>query len=480
MCKDGQGPPRDDSLISEPSRPRPAPSPMLLRNVVILACAIDAADKQLLPATFKAMDEAMHLGPAGLATLNFAQCLAFSLALPVWGSLMRYRTAQELMVYGCVIWGVGTCLLAATSWWEMQVFLRMLVGFALASVNPLGQAIICDVVPESERGHAFGLLQAVQAVLCMAVSFGATALSSREFLGIAGWRWAYVIIAFFSLLVGALLHGIGGGSAPPVASSKSWFEEQRRALRAVGSKPTFYLMVAQGVTGGVPWNAFAFLTFFYQLSGYSDVQVAQIALFGGFGGIIGGLLGGQLGDWTSAPNRLPTYGRCLVAQASVVLGTGCFLWMIHIPYGPGSFAMVVAAYFSFQATATWTCAAALRPMCGDLFKSSQDRAQVLALWIALEGIVSSFCGAPLASALSYAFGYRLDSSGTSIPTDAAARAEDVDALREALVGVSISPWALCALAWFPMYVTYPRDKVAAEDQKASAYLSVVQDDGLLH
>ena len=43
--------------------------------VVMLACAVDAADKAMLPGTFKAMSEQMELGPAALGQLSFAQPL---------------------------------------------------------------------------------------------------------------------------------------------------------------------------------------------------------------------------------------------------------------------------------------------------------------------------------------------------------------------------------------------------------------------
>ena len=41
---------------------------------------------------------------------------------------------------------------------------------------------------------------------------------------------------------------------------------------------------------------------------------------------------------------------------------------------------LVVLYIGFHLTATWTQSCALRPMCGDLVKNSQDRAQILALW----------------------------------------------------------------------------------------------------
>eukprot|EP00435_Cladocopium_sp_Y103_P006503 s2495_g2.t1 len=63
--------------------------------------------------------------------------------------------------------------------------------------------------------------------------------------------------------------------------------------------------------------------------------------------------------------------------------------------------------------------------------------------IALEGIISSICGAPLAGRLSEAFGYSLNAA------DAMGQGQNVDALRKALLGVSMMPWAVI---W-----SYPKD-----------------------
>ncbi|CAE8584319.1 unnamed protein product [Polarella glacialis] len=432
----------------------------LIRNVVILACAVDAADKALLPATFKVLSDELGVGPKELGALAFAQSIAFSVALPVWGSLMRYYSAKDLMVLGCFLWGALTVMIACTSTYEMQFLLRLLVGAALAVVNPVGQAIICDVVPEDERGWAFGLLQSFSAGLTMFVSFGTTAIATVTVAGVKGWRLAYMGVAGLSILAGAaawVLVPSAVSAVKPVGQT-SWLAEQKRIVGDVAHKPSFVIMVAQGVTGGIPWNAFAFLAFFFQLSGYSDLQTGQITFFGGLGGVLGGLVGGSLGDRVNG--CFPDVGRCAVAQTSVVLGIGCFLWFIYIPYSATSFPILAAAFFMFNAVSCWTPAAALRPICGTIFTDSKDRAQVLALWMALEGFISSFCGAPLVGLLSEFFGYKLV-QGQDQPLPAE-KAESLMALRNALIGVTVLPFTLCAIAWVPMYWTYPRDRAVMQ------------------
>ena len=94
--------------------------------------------------------------------------------------------------------------------------------------------------------------------------------------------------------------------------------------------------------------------------------------YGGIGGITGGLLGGYLGDFFD--KMWPYRGRCAVAQASVLLGTVCFCGLMSV--GGDNFALTAGLHFVFNAVATWTPAAALRPICGVIFRDSQDRAQV--------------------------------------------------------------------------------------------------------
>lgn len=438
----------------------------VVRNVIILACAVDAADKALLPATFKAMAVQMQIGPTGLGVLTFAQTMGFALALPLWGSLMRTYSTRDLLAAGCAVWGLLTVFLAIVTDYHYQIVLRFLVGGALASVNPLGQALLCDLVPEGDRGKVFGLNQSVSTALTLVVSFVATSIALTTHFGVLGWRLAYLGVAFASLLTAWLVFMVvpaglaeaGKDEASQQEANISWFARQRQVLQVVFKKPSFVIMVLQGVTGGIPWNAFAFLIFYFQLSGYTDLEAGQVMLWGGFGGVLGGLLGGYLGD--GVEKLKPLAGRTMVAQTSVALGTVAFVWLVSIPYGAGSFFLVALAMFVFNAVAGWTQPAALRPMCGELFDSPEERAQVLSLMIALETVSSAFFGAPLCGWLSEQFGYNLVAGRTGQFTGDTSTS--LTALRNALLGVSIPPWVMCMLFWVPMYWTFPRDRVSAK------------------
>mmetsp|Transcript_72361 Transcript_72361/g.172419 ORF Transcript_72361/g.172419 Transcript_72361/m.172419 type:complete len:453 (-) Transcript_72361:107-1465(-) len=429
-----------------------------IRNIVILACAIDAADKAILAAVYKALSVAMHVGPKELGALTFAENVAFSLALPFWGSMVGTVPARSLMTSGCFIWGMAMLAITLSTDYWVHLVLRLVNGAALAVVNPVGQAIICEIVPEHERGWAFGLLASVNCGLVMVVGFASTAISGHMILGLEGWRWAHLVVALASLLTGVIVYLTVPATVSSASPSQmSWFQDQKRIVSAVLKKPSFVIMVLQGVTGGIPWNGFSFLTFYFQLSGYSDAEAAAIVSYGGAGGIVGGLLGGWLGDHFGA--LFPNGGRVAVSQCSVALGLLTFVYMMNIQLGAAHYALVTSVFFVFSMVACWTQAAALRPICGELFQDNKDRAQVVALWIALEGLVSSFFGAPMVGVLSEAFGFH-------IQPGQAVKSTDVAALRAALLGVAVIPWTACFLAWVPMYWTYPRDKRASLGEAA--------------
>eukprot|EP00438_Fugacium_kawagutii_P028227 Skav214967 [mRNA] locus=scaffold124:190663:205225:+ [translate_table: standard] len=262
----------------------PVSSSRRICAVVIFACAVDAADKALLPATFKAMEDLMQLGPRQLGALSFAESIAFSVSLPFWGSMMRYYRPRDLLATGCLLWGMFTLVVSASSSFITHFVMRLFIGASLAVVMPIGQAMICELVPENERGMAFGVMASVCRVLSEAATFITTATARTTLAGVSGWRVIYGVVAVLSLITAGVVKAEVpqnlSASTPPL-KGQSWVQEQVRVVRTAAQKPSFMFMVAQGVTGGVPWHAFAFLPFYFQQSGYSDVEAAQIMLYGG-------------------------------------------------------------------------------------------------------------------------------------------------------------------------------------------------------
>ena len=92
--------------------------------------------------------------------------MAFSLALPLWGSLMSSYSPRELLASGCMLWGSFTFIASWCSSFWAHFLLRLLIGASLAVVMPIGQSIICDLFSQFHRGTAFGIMSSLCAVVC--------------------------------------------------------------------------------------------------------------------------------------------------------------------------------------------------------------------------------------------------------------------------------------------------------------------------
>ena len=137
----------------------------------------------------------------------------------------------------------------------------------LEVVMPIGQAMICDLVPERQRGTAFGVLASVSSVLHLGgarkaldptistffgrfqaafeavllrdegpgmrsnlASFATTAVARQSFGGLRGWRVVFVLVAIMSLLCALLVRAKVPAelSAPRPSKRRGWLQEQAR------------------------------------------------------------------------------------------------------------------------------------------------------------------------------------------------------------------------------------------------------------
>ena len=93
--------------------------------VVYAACAVDSADKALLPSSFAALEAELRLDKQQLGALSAAQALAFALALPGWGAALQAGwPARRLLAVGCAGWAACTALLAVSRSYALHLLLR--------------------------------------------------------------------------------------------------------------------------------------------------------------------------------------------------------------------------------------------------------------------------------------------------------------------------------------------------------------------
>lgn len=423
---------------------------------VVLVTMGDAAARALLPASLKGLETSLEVGPGELGLLALCQSLSLSGGLLLWGWALEsgFRPAN-LLGAGCMGWGAVAILLSLTSDFRTHVFLRALNGACLSAAPPMVQAIVTQIVPPEGRGRAFGRLEAAaQAAQLLTVTWATTSSGNR-------WRHSHIAAGLLSLAAGAWAlmlapgvdHAAEGGGGGAVGS----FGRMMAAFRRMVEIPSFLLLVGQGVTGGVPWNAMGFLPMYFLTMGYPDAQAGLLGAALSLGGVTAALVGGPIGDWLAA--RSPEQGRVHTAIITISLGIPAFWAVFHlVPPGPEHFTAAAAALFTFGLVGTWCNFAANRPICAELVRTPSERGQIVALWMAVEGTSSAVFGAPLVGFLSERMGY------VNV-LDASAGASSAQTLADALWGVASVAWGLSLCCWFGMLHTFPRDRriVAAAD-----------------
>lgn len=229
----------------------------------------------------------------------------------------------------------------------MQVAIaRGLNGVGLALVTPAIQSLVADSTNDSTRGSAFGWLQLTGNLGSIIGGILTLLLASTSFMGIAGWRIAFHLVAIISVVVGILVRlfaadphfpdGVTTNTEP--AARKSALKEVKDLIieaKAVMKIPSFRILVAQGVTGTFPWSALSFAPMWLELMGFSHEGTGFLMSMFAVASSIGGLVGGKMGD--SLAKRYPNSGRIILSQISSAsaIPLGAIL-MLALPDDPST------------------------------------------------------------------------------------------------------------------------------------------------
>ncbi|KAF8648033.1 hypothetical protein HU200_065069 [Digitaria exilis] len=274
--------------------------------LVNLASIMERADEALLPAVYREVGAALHATPTGLGALTLYRSIVQAACYPVAAYAASRHNRAHVIALGAFLWAAATFLVAVS-----DTFL---------------QSLVADSTDDDNRGAAFGWLQLTSSIGSIFGGFFALMLAQTTFLGIAGWRIAFHLVAIVSVIVGILVWlfavdphfpaNNAGLHAEPV-SKKSPLDEARELLieaKSIIQIPTFQVFVAQGVSGSFPWSALSFMSMWLELMGFSHEETAIFTTIFAVATSIGGLLGGKMGDFLA--QRYPNAGRIILSQIS--------------------------------------------------------------------------------------------------------------------------------------------------------------------
>lgn len=421
-------------------------------------CAIEGADLQLLPASFRALEVHLGLTPSSLAFLALCQALAQWTCTPIWGSLAdRGFSRKRLLGCGALAWGTVTLLSAFATDYHLMVALRILNGMALGSLSPISQSLLVDATSSSDRGQYFGWVQFSSNVGNVLCALGTSTISQRIFLGyIEGWRVAFAAVAALSVIL-ALAVFIFMPEPPqrPVDEAMPTIAGEMSRVWRYLRIPTFRVIVLQGMFGCIPWSAMSFALFYFQYVGVSDFGASALFSTSMIGSAIGGVLGGIVGDRMAVWSR--RHGRPLTAQISVASGIPLIAMILaRVPRDPSYFNTYAVLVFIFGLVSSWCAPGVNRPILSEIV-DEPDRASVFAWLVTIDGSFAALFGAPMVGLLAeHAFGYQPSQLLIShMPY--AQRQSNAAALAAAILWCTIGPWILCLLCFSFLHITYGQD-----------------------
>ncbi|XP_031480617.1 uncharacterized protein LOC116250814 [Nymphaea colorata] len=450
--------------------------------LINMAAIMERADENLLPSVYKEVSAAFNAGPTDLGYLTFIRNFVQAILSPVAGVLVLHYDRPIVLATGTLCWALSTAAVGVSQHFMQVAFWRAVNGLGLAIVIPALQSFIADSYLDGARGVGFGLLNLVGSAGGIGGGVVATVMAGQEFFGVPGWRCAFIMMAFLSSIIGLLVFmfvidprrasQFATGTSDhfersdliekPDTASSSLFHGSWIAMKTVVKVQTFQVIVMQGIVGSLPWTAMVFFTMWFELIGFGHKSSAALLSLFAIGCALGSLLGGYLADRVS--RVYPNTGRIMCAQFSALMGVPfSFLLLIGIPQTETSWFSFAVTLFLMGLTISWSGTCANNPIFAEVVPV-KHRTMIYAFDRAFEGSFSAFA-APIVGVLSEKL-YGYDPKSVKLDSGSA---KEAYALSRGLLCMMAFPWALCALFYTPLYVTFRRDRqnvnMAAKEQE---------------
>ncbi|KAF5480833.1 hypothetical protein F2P56_001544 [Juglans regia] len=383
--------------------------------LVNLASIMESADEKLVPAVYKELGAALHTDPTGLGTLTLYRSIVQTSCYPLAVYLaLRYNRAHVIAL-GAFLWAIATFLVAISSTFFQVAVSRGLNGVGLAIVIPAIQSLVADSTDVNNRGTAFGWLYLTGKLGSITGGFFSVLLASTSFMGITGWRIAFLVVGI--------------------------------------------IIVAQGVSGSFPGSALSFAPMWLELIGFSHGKTAFLWTILVVGASFGGLFGGRMGDILA--KRLPNSGRIILSQISSASAVPlAAVLLLVLPDDPSSAFMHGLVLFIMGFFTSWEAAATNNPIFAEIVPE-KSRTTIYALDRTFETILASFAPYVVGILAQHVYGYKPIPKGSSNSAETETDRQNAASLAKALYTAIGIPAAICCFIYSFLYCTYPRDRERA-------------------
>ncbi len=300
------------------------------------------SDRLLIgPLTTNIMGE-FNISRTEMGAVTTGALLVEAILYPIWGYLYDRYARAKLLALASAIWGVTTWLNALARRYTTFLFTRAATGIDDSSYPGLF-SLVSDYFEPKVRGKIYGLLQLTQPLGYLIGTVLALALGS-----VIGWRNVFLITGTLGLVVAAFIFfGVRepprGRSEPELANLNQIgvYRFDRKLALQLFRKRALWPLWVQGFFGVFPWEVITFWFFNYLQTerGYAEGDVfiamvpAVLVLAAGY------FVGGSAGDYLF--KRTPR-GRLIVCTVGVIVGAVLLSITMNVPHAErGTFAIML-------------------------------------------------------------------------------------------------------------------------------------------
>lgn len=375
------------------------------------------ADKLLIGPLTTPIMETFDINEAQMGAVFTGALIVGALLYPLWGYLYDRFARPKLLALASFIWGSTTWLSALAPTYPSFLVTRASTGVDDSSYPGIF-SLIADYFGPKTRGKVYGLLQLTAPLGYMMGMILALALGET-----IGWRGVFYVTGTLGILLAVVIFfGVRevprGRSEPELAELEEigTYRFDWKIVKGLFRKRSLLLLYLQGFFGVFPWNVIAYWFFRYLETerGYSDnaimitMSIAILAMTFGYE------TGGAAGDFLF--RRTPR-GRILVSTAGVILGAIFLALALSVPLEDQVlFAVIISGAAFFMP-------------------------------FAAPNVIASVYDVTLPEVRSTALSiqYALESGGGALAPFLAGLIAANSSLREAILIICISAWALGAI-----------------------------------
>ncbi|KAL1530602.1 hypothetical protein AB1Y20_001502 [Prymnesium parvum] len=430
--------------------------------VLSLAFLVDRASEFATDGMGRAFEEQFRTTPNALSTLSLCQAISLALCSPIWGYLADLYPRTRLLAIGCSAWAFFMiCASCAPHFWTVVLF-QGLAGCMLGSVRPNVLGMVADTVPMETQGSSYGILLGSGALGGLGGVVYANSVSEKLLFGsVNGWRVVFFTLALaaVALAVATLLFARdprGDSRSERAAGSFSNFLSELWLLLQI---KTFVLITICSALCYTPFKVGTFWVLCLRYSGFSQTSASGVFAVGLVATIAGNVFGGKAGDLMAAKH--PDMGRIWLAQLSTTCSIACALvCLLAVPTTPEyswCFAVIFAIFGFFGQGYS---AGANNPMLAAV-SPPELRSTIMAWAYGLEIAGAAILGPPFVGLIAQeGFGYipSQETDISNVPDEQ--RSKNAIALRNALLIMTVVPFAIATMLYSLIGKIYPRDRDA--------------------